>query len=297
MEKILIIDDSRLQAQALKNILINDYLIETSQTGADGIEKAVTWNPSLILLDIVMPVMNGFEILARLRADENCKNIPVIMITSLSDVGNEEKGLTLGAVDYIIKPFTAGIVKARVNTHIQLYQYRKTIESLAMLDGLTGIPNRRYYDEQSKREWQRAMRKGTHLSVALLDIDFFKQYNDRYGHPSGDAAIKIVAQTLKGCLRDRNDFAARYGGEEFVFIMPETPAKRGLELAQQICDEVRNQHIPHADSKISEYLTVSIGGMTVIPKENDDFSSYFKIVDAMLYNAKKKGRNTVIWAQ
>lgn len=295
MENILIVDDSVLQGTALKNILAQDYHVEVCLSGEDAIGKAAAIKPSLILLDVILSGMDGFETLLRLKEQELTKNIPVILITSLTDIGNEEKGLNLGAVDYIVKPFNAGIVRARVQTHMQLYTYRRAFETLAMIDGMTGIYNRRYYDERSRSEWGRAMKEQRPLSIGLLDVDYFKQYNDIYGHPCGDDILKKLANELTGRLRCNSDFAARYGGEEFVFLMSDTSEEQGRRIACDICQEIEKLKIPHKGSP-NGVLTVSIGGVSVTPHISQEYVEIFRTVDDMLYRAKKSGRNTVIWS-
>lgn len=295
MEKILVVDDSILQGTALKNILAGYYDVHMCQSGEEAIEKAAVLMPDLILLDVIMQGISGFETLAQLKEQACTKNIPVILITSLGGVGDEEKGLGMGAVDYIVKPFNASIVRARVHTHTQLYSYRKAFETLAMIDGLTGIPNRRYYDNQSESEWFRAMRDERPLSIGLMDVDFFKQYNDIYGHPKGDEALVKLAGYLSSHLRRAVDFAARYGGEEFVFLMPNTPGMHAKRIAGEICKGIEALGIPHKASQTGT-LTVSIGGITVVPAKGQNYASSFKIVDDMLYRSKKTGRNRVSWS-
>ena len=294
MESILIVDDSLLQATALKNILEEEYHIYTCRSGEEAIKEAEVLLPSLILLDIVMKGIDGFETLIRLKKQASTKNIPVILISSLTDMGNEEKGLNLGAVDYIVKPFNASIVRARVRTHTQLYSFRRTFETLAMIDGLTGIPNRRYYDDQSSVEWFRAMHDKQPLSVGLLDVDYFKQFNDLYGHPKGDDVLVEVAHSITDCLHCPRGFAARYGGEEFIFLLPNTPGFYGEKSAWRICRKIEALRIPHQGAPGS-VLTVSIGGITVVPSEEKNYVDYVQIVDNMLYRAKNGGRNTVVW--
>lgn len=293
MEKILIVDDSLLQGTALKNILIENYDVYMCHSGEDAIKEAASLMPSLILLDVIMQGINGFETLTLLKEQIFTKNIPVILITSLDDAGNEEYGLKLGAVDYITKPFKSSVVLARVHTHIQLYSYRKAFETLSMMDGLTGIPNRRYYDEQSESEWFRAMRDESPISIGLVDVDFFKQYNDIYGHPKGDEALKQIANYLN-TQRRTGDFAARYGGEEFVFLLPNTSGTLAKRIACDLCQGIEMLGIPHKASKTS-VITVSIGGITVIPAKGQSYDKSFKMVDDMLYKSKKTGRNKVSW--
>lgn len=294
MEKILVVDDSILQGTALKNILAEEYEVEMCCSGEEALERTAAFRPDLILLDIIMQGMNGFETLVRLKGQAATQNIPVILITSLDDAGNEEKGLRIGAVDYITKPFNAGIVRARVRTHMQLYSFRRAFETLAMIDGLTGIPNRRYYDDQCSLEWFKAMRDQRPLSIGLLDVDYFKQYNDMYGHPSGDQVLIRLARYLNGHMRQSGDVAARYGGEEFVFLLPDTPREEGIRIAREICQGIAAMRIPHKDSR-EGVLTVSIGGVTVVPGIEYQYSEYFQFVDEMLYRAKDNGRNNVAW--
>lgn len=294
MEKILIIDDSAVQAAHLKSILEEDYQITVVQEPEKGLEYASEQDFSLILLDVVMPGMDGFVLLKKLQEEVATRHIPVILITSLSDIENEQRGLTLGAVDYIYKPFHPLIVKARVNTHIKLYQYRKQVEYQSMTDQLTGIANRRRYERTSEQKWQEAIRLKVPFSICMMDIDHFKKFNDTFGHPAGDTVISSVAGTAGSYLRRNTDFLARYGGEEFVAFMMGDEAKPAFEQMCRVRRAVEELHIPHCGS-VSEWVTISIGGTTVRPKRGDSFGTYLKIADAMLYDAKRFGRNQVVW--
>ncbi len=295
MEKILIVDDSCLQAAQLKVILDEDYDITIAQTPEDGLSYASAGGYSLILLDVVMPGMDGFTLLKKLQEKIITQSVPVILITSLSDIENEHKGLMLGAVDYITKPFHPMIVKARVNTHIKLYQYRKQIERQSMTDQLTGLANRRQYDYHSARRWKEASRLQVFFSICMFDIDHFKAYNDTYGHPAGDKVIAGVAKTLASYLQRTTDFVARYGGEEFVaFLMGDSPQKAFAYL-KRIRQAVEDLHIPH-DPATAEWVTISIGGVTALPQNGSSYDAFLKIADTMLYDAKRYGRNRVVWA-
>ena len=294
MEKILIIDDSPVQAAHLKSILEKDYQITTVQEPQTGLDYAREQDFSLILLDVVMPGMDGFVLLKKLQEEVATRHIPVILITSLSDIENEQRGLTLGAVDYIYKPFHPLIVKARVNTHIKLYQYRKQVEYQSMTDQLTGIANRRRYERVSMQKWQEAIRLKVPFSICMMDIDHFKKYNDTFGHPAGDTVITAVAATAGRYLRRNTDFLARYGGEEFVAFMLGDSSKQAFEQMRRVRGAVEELHIPHSGS-VSEWVTISVGGTTVVPKRGDSFGTYLKIADAMLYDAKSFGRNRVAW--
>lgn len=295
MEKILIVDDSAVQAAQLKGILTDEYDVSVAQTAEDGLRRASSESYSLILLDVVMPGMDGFTLLKKLQEEIITQNVPVILITSLSDVENEQYGLVLGAVDYITKPFHAPIVKARVNTHIKLYNYRRQVERQSKTDQMTGIANRRRHDEYSVEKWKESVRLRTPFSICMFDIDHFKSFNDTFGHPAGDRVIASVAKTIASYLHRSTDFFARYGGEEFVAILLGDDSDRVFEYIKTIRQAVEDLHIPH-NPAVSEWVTVSIGGITIIPDAEKSYDFYLKIADAMLYDAKKFGRNRVVWA-
>lgn len=295
MEKVLIVDDSIVQAAQLKAILEDEYDVTVAQRAEDGLRWASEENFSLILLDVVMPGMDGFTLLKRLQEEIITQNVPVILITSLSGVADEQRGLILGAVDYIIKPFEPLIVKARVNTHIKLYRYRRQIEQQSMTDQLTGIANRRMYEQYSLTKWNEATRLHLPLSICMFDIDRFKVYNDTFGHPAGDKVIAAVAQTAASRLQRSTDFLARYGGEEFVALSLGEHSDQIFQYMKQIRQAIENLHIPH-DPSVSQWVTVSIGGVTIIPEKESKYDVYLKIADTMLYDAKKSGRNIVVWA-
>lgn len=295
MEKVLIVDDSLVQAAQLKAILEDEYDVTAVHTAADGLASASSGDFSLILLDVVMPDMDGFMLLKRLQEELITQQIPVILITGLAAIEHEQRGLTLGAVDYIVKPFHPLIVKARVNTHIKLYQYRKQVEAQSMTDQLTGVANRRRHDRYSAVKWQEAIRLQTPFSICMFDIDKFKVYNDTFGHPAGDRVIAAVAKTASGLLRRNTDFFARYGGEEFVAFVVGDDSSKSFEHLKVIRQAVENLHIPH-NPEISQWVTVSIGGVTVVPKTDSSYDTYLKVADTMLYDAKRFGRNQVVWA-
>lgn len=295
MEKILIVDDSALQAAQLKAIIDDEYDITLAQTAEDGLCKARNEEFSLILLDVVMPGMDGFTLLKKLQEEIITQSVPVILITSLSDVTHEHRGLVLGAVDYITKPFEPIIVKARVNTHIRLYRYRKQIEEQSMTDQLTGVANRRRYDGYSVTKWHEAARLKLPFSIGMFDIDHFKMYNDTFGHPAGDKVIAAVAKVVSSCLKRSTDFVARYGGEEFVMISMGDDADKMFKHMKKIRQNIEDLHIPHSPT-ISEWVTVSVGGVTIVPPSEKDYAFFVQLADTMLYDAKRHGRNRVVWA-
>lgn len=295
MEKILIVDDSAVQAAQLKSILNDDYDVSVAQTPEEGLRRASKEQFSLILLDVVMPGMDGFTLLKKLQEELVTQSVPVILITSLSDAINEQRGLILGAVDYIVKPFNPLIVQARVNTHVKLYQYRRQVEQQSMTDQLTGIANRRKYDSYSGPKWNEALRLGLPFTICMFDIDRFKVYNDTFGHPAGDKVIAAVARTAAAHLQRSTDFLARYGGEEFIALLMGDSSEKAFEHLKRIRQAVEDLHIPH-DPSVSEWVTISIGGVTVVPKADSSYAVSLKVADTMLYDAKNHGRNRVVWA-
>jgi diguanylate cyclase (GGDEF)-like protein len=251
--------------------------------------------PDLILLDVMMPDMDGYEVLRRLRADPQTAHVAVIFVSGLGRPEDEANGLKMGAADYIAKPFNATVVLARVALHLQLVRQRRMLERLANVDGLTELANRRRFDEVYAHEWQRARRNGSALSLALLDIDAFKQYNDRYGHPAGDRALRALARAVALCLRRPSDLAARYGGEELVLVLPDTGAAQARVLMDSVCTAVAALQIPHEASQVAPTLTISVGGATLADAGIETADELFAAADRHLYHAKQAGRNRVVW--
>lgn len=222
-------------------------------------------------------------------------DLPVIFVTGHSDEAAETLGLELGAVDFISKPINPRIVRARVKTHLTLKAQADVLRSRAFIDCLTGVHNRRHFDERLAAEWGRALRTGSALSLIMLDLDCFKLYNDRYGHQAGDQCLRRVASTLKASLLRSVDLVARYGGEEFVCLLPDTELDGALTLAQRLCQQVFDQQIEHADSSAAPVVTVSLGvcstrkgvGVPVTATANALLSE----ADVQLYRAKSNGRN------
>ncbi len=294
MEKILIVDDSFFQAAQLKSILDDDYDITIAHTPTDALFYAGAGTFSLILINVIMQGMDGFTLLKKLQEEDMTQSIPVILVSSFSDMQNEQYGLTLGAVDYITKPFNPLVLKARIQTHIRLYNYRKQAEYQSGTDHLTGIANRRQHDHYSVLRWNEAARLQVPFSVCMFDIDHFKVFNDTFGHLAGDKVLADVAKTVSSCLRRSTDFFGRYGGEEFVAFFLGDCADKASERLNDVRQSVEDLRIPHAPS-VSEWITVSIGGVTVVPRAENSYDSYLKIADTMLYDAKKSGRNRVVW--
>ena len=295
LQKVLIVDDDALNRQVLADLLKPDYTVLLAKNGVQTLERAVRHLPDLILLDVMMPDMDGYDVLRRLRADPPTAHIAVIFISGLDRPEDEATGLKMGAADYIAKPFNATVVMARVALHLEVVRQRRILERLAHADVLTGLANRRRFDEVYEVEWQRARRSGKPLSVAWLDIDCFKQYNDHYGHPAGDRALRAIARTASACMRRPGDLAARYGGEELVLLMPNTDAAAACELVSSTCDAIAALDIAHAGSIVAPMLTVSAGGATRASDSLETAAAMFEAADVQLYRAKNAGRNRVAW--
>lgn len=291
---ILIVDDTPTNIQVLAEALREDYRVKVATSGQAALDViAKQGAPDLLLLDVMMPKMDGFEVCRRLRQDPVTMRIPVIFVTAKSEVVDEEFGLRLGAVDYIAKPFYLPIVRARVQNHLNLKLKTDLLESMAMLDGLTNIPNRRRFNEALDVEWKRALRSNFSLAVIMLDIDFFKNYNDHYGHGAGDACLKKVALALAATASRPGDLVARYGGEEFIVLLPETDAEGARLLAEQLRSQVEALQIAHAHSSVSPGVTVSVGYASIRPDPTRKESELLDTADQMLYRAKELGRNRV----
>jgi len=293
---LLIVDDEKQNRTLLTELLQDDYQIILAKNGTQALERAEERLPDLILLDVLMPEMNGFAVMRALKNNDITRNIPVIFISALDSPADEEHGLDLGAVDYIAKPFHPPIVRVRVRNHLQAVHQRRLLERLAMIDSLTEIPNRRRFDEVFEQEWRRCLRNRTLFSLMIVDVDHFKLYNDSYGHAAGDLVLSRIALSLQTALKRPGDFVARYGGEEFVIILPEIDASGAHALAEQIRAQVEELQIPHAQVSAIPWVTISIGGATVMPTEDKADSEFFCRADSRLYDAKHAGRNRVCWA-
>ncbi|RCW75968.1 diguanylate cyclase [Pseudorhodoferax soli] len=293
-QTVLVVDDSALNRQMLTDLLRSDYAVISARNGEQGLELARQHQPDLILLDVVMPGLDGHEVLRLLKADGRTAVIGVIFITGLDSAAEEERGLRAGASDYVVKPFHAAVVRARVALHLQLARQRRLLEQLARIDGLTEIPNRRHFDGMLAQETARASRGGVGLALVLLDVDCFKQYNDHYGHAKGDRALQSIARVLQAGLRRPADLAARYGGEEFVLLMPDTDLDGAAGRAERLREAVEQLGLPHAWSDAAPCVTVSMGIAHAARSEDLSGAALLLQADRRLYVAKRTGRNRVV---
>jgi diguanylate cyclase (GGDEF)-like protein len=297
LQKVLVADDDAINRQVLSELLKPEYTVLLAKNGAQALELAARHAPDLILLDVVMPDMDGYEVLRRLRAEQQTEHISVIFISGLDRPEDEANGLNMGASDYIAKPFNATVVNARVALHLQVVRQRRMLERLANIDGLTELANRRRFDEVFAAEWRRAQGSDRPLSLALLDIDCFKQYNDHYGHPAGDRVLRSVARSAASFMRRPVDLAARYGGEELVLLMPDTYAAQARHLVGCLCQAIEQLTIAHGASVVAPVLTVSVGGATLSECGTESAAQLLEAVDHQLYRAKRAGRNRVEWRE
>jgi diguanylate cyclase (GGDEF)-like protein len=311
---VLVVDDNVTNLKvASEQLKAHDFEVLTARDGETCLERAGLAQPDIILLDVQMSGIDGFETCRRLKAHALTQNIPVIFMTVLTNVEDKLKGFAVGGVDYVPKPFQVEELLARVNTHVTIYKLQRELQAeirerkqaeqalrkanlelqrLAVLDELTQIPNRRRFDQYLQAQWEQA--NGSKLSLLMCDVDYFKRYNDNYGHPAGDACLRRVAQAISRTVGHSTDLAARYGGEEFAVILPETDAAGALRVAEFIQAEIANLNITHAHSDVAQHVTLSIGTATVVPDDSKNLQALIETADTALYEAKQQGRNRAI---
>ena len=292
--KVLIVDDDPLNRLVLEKTLQQDYDVFCVESGEKALTFLKTQTVDLLILDIVMPGIDGYEVLTKLKESATTSMLPVIFISANTSHDDEAKGLELGAMDYITKPFSAAIVRARVRNQLLIKQKNDLLEMLASIDGLTEIPNRRYLDENLAREWRRCRRDQTPLSVLLMDVDHFKRYNDCYGHRAGDDCLKQIAHALVGACERGSDFVARYGGEEFAAVLPNTSAKEAKSFANKLRNAVNDLNIPHKASLNADHVTISIGIATTENGQVYAEQTLLEEADLGLYQAKDAGRDQIV---
>lgn len=316
---LLIVDDRPENLLALECLLeplgIN---IVKAESGNEALACMLEHDFFLVLMDVQMPEMNGFETAELMRGSQKTRHIPIIFVTAISKEQQYVfRGYELGAVDYLFKPIESVILISKVKVFMEMYETSYTLkqqtklleqkieeliqlresnyklEKISNYDALTEIHNRRSFDEYISREWDRGIREKGELSIIMLDIDFFKQYNDTYGHLQGDDCLQQVAKGLSKCVSRSSDFVGRYGGEEFVILLPETHEEGAMEIAERARKIIEDLKIKHETSKIENYVTISLGVNTVIPTQDLNLKDFINNADGALYEAKKTGRNRV----
>ena len=308
--KVLIVDDSKVALKAISGY-IEDMGVHPllAETGKAAIELYSKERPDIVLLDIILPDTNGYEVAKEIRSLQGKDDwTAIIFLSAMSKDEDLARGIEVGGDDYIMKPAGSVVVQAKVRAMYRLVKMQRALVKLAdqlnvanlelqrlsMTDGLTGIANRRMFDQSLAREWRRCIRLKKPMSIVLLDVDSFKKYNDRYGHQAGDDCLKAIAGELARSAPRPADLVARYGGEEFVMTLGETDESGALWVANRLRQHVAGLKMPHEDSNHT-YVTVSCGVSSVLPSRDLSVDTLVKSADNALYLAKKQGRNTVVY--
>ncbi|MFZ5351590.1 MAG: GGDEF domain-containing response regulator [Bacillota bacterium] len=314
---VLIVDDRP------ENLLVMESLLDDlpcnvikANSGNDALSMLLTYDVALVLLDVQMPEMDGFEIAELMRGSEKTRDIPIIFVTAINkEQRSIFKGYELGAVDYLFKPVDPYVLKSKVKVFIELNRQKQLLqrqavlledkvnellelreanyrlESISNIDSLTGIPNRRSFDQYIGMMWSNSIREKSIISIIMIDIDNFKAYNDNYGHLQGDKCLKQVAKCISSTLKRPLDFAGRYGGEEFVVVLPGTDKNGAMLLGEEIRASVEKLGIRHEYSKTSAFVTVSLGAAAIVPDAESSISEFIDKADKALYLSKNEGRN------
>ncbi|WP_024897654.1 diguanylate cyclase [Brucella rhizosphaerae] len=290
---VLIVDDEVSNIEIMNAVLEDHYEICFATSGEQALEVARSVLPDLILLDVMMPGLDGYEVCLRLKNDRLLADVPVIFTTGLDDQEAEVRGLSLGAIDYVTKPINPVVLRARVSNHIELKRLRDQLAQMAVTDALTGLSNRRQLEVILAGEISRLAPAGAWLSVIMLDIDFFKLFNDTYGHPEGDRCIAMVAAALNRAVHKVSGMTARYGGEEFACVLPGAPPETALATAHEIQLQIQSLNIPHQSSEVSTNVTVSMGIASARTHPGKSGSLWLQQADHQLYTSKKSGRNQI----
>lgn len=312
--RLLIVDDDPGTVRLLIQILKDMGTIQFSTSGAEAVDLARAFRPDLILLDVEMPDMDGFSVCEKIKSDPAFEDVPILFVTAHGEVEFETRALAAGAIDFIQKPPNSAVVKARVRNYLALKQRTDQLRLLSAVDGLTGVANRRAFDAALDLEWRRACRTGDPLSLLMIDVDYFKRFNDTYGHQAGDDCLRAVAATLAAKAKRPGELVARYGGEEFVVLLPNCTGEQAGCLAETIRAGVADLKIPHLASDVASDVTISLGvacissvceaseahtrsnGICQIKETcKRGPADVIKAADGALYEAKRAGRNRVGW--
>ncbi len=311
---ILIVDDNPVNLDLLSGMLLDrGFRVRVATNGRRALSAAKSATPDLVMLDINMPEMDGYEVCRQMKGDDLTRNVPIIFISALDNALDKVKAFSTGGADYVTKPFQFEEVLARIEIQLKISRLQKEMEqknaemehanlqleranrmlrALSYLDGLTGIANRRHFEESLDQEWRRAVRSGAPLSLLMVDIDRFKALNDAYGHQYGDDCLRQVALTFSDTLKRAGDLASRYGGEEFAVILPATELSGAASIGEVIRARVEELAIAHDQSPFL-VVTVSVGAASCFPTESGASTSLIDLADRALYQAKHAGRNRV----
>ncbi|MFY1052863.1 diguanylate cyclase domain-containing protein [Ectopseudomonas khazarica] len=291
--KLLVVDDQPINIRVLHELFRPECDVFMATHGEQALTISRELRPDLILLDVVMPGMDGYEVCRRLKANPETSEIPIIFVTGKSHEDDEATGFELGAVDYIRKPFNALVVRARVINHLRLKLQGDYLRQMALIDGLTSILNRRGFDERFDAARAQAQREQKPLSLLMIDVDYFKRYNDQYGHLRGDQCLRDVAQALANTLNRPYDLVARFGGEEFAALLPDTDEAGARQVAERLQEAIKRLAIEHRSSDVATVLTLSIGSATLPPNAGASVEQHLNWADEQLYRAKAEGRDRI----
>ncbi len=310
---VLLVDDQMMVAEGIRRMLAGEEDIEFHYCAEPrkAVAMALEIRPTVILQDLIMPDMDGYTLVNEYRAEPATQNIPVIVLSTKEDPKDKSKAFERGANDYLVKLPDRIELVARIRAHSRSYlahqalretqakleQSNAELKKLTCLDGLTGIANRRRLDEFLRLECLRSARDDTPLSLILIDIDFFKPYNDHYGHLAGDECLRRVARGLDEAVQRASDLIARYGGEEFAVVLPSTDLNGAKRIANELCEKIRSLGIPHEYSQVADIVTISMGVVSRVACENLSPADLINLADAALYEAKESGRNRYIVAE
>ena len=304
LQRILLVDDDLVvRAKVSESLEEDGFEVILAKNGNDGIAAYQQHRPDLILVDAVMPILDGFEFCEQLK-NLGERLTPILMITSLDDNDSVDRAFASGATDYITKPINLPVLRQRVrnlvrqshlikNQLTELQQANQDLKLLANLDSLTKLSNRRGFDDYLQKEWDRMKRIKAPLSLIMCDVDFFKNYNDRYLHPNGDKCLVKVAMSMRSTVRRSGDLVARYGGEEFAIVLPNTDALGAVSVGENVRSAIKGLQITHEASAVCPYVTISVGVSTIIPNSENDFPALINAADRALYQAKSQGRDRV----
>ncbi|MCL2224282.1 MAG: diguanylate cyclase [Defluviitaleaceae bacterium] len=292
---ILVVDDSRISRSHLVRILQDDYLVHDAPGGVEAIQVAKAVVPDLILSDIVMPQMDGYEVLSRLREMRETKDIPVVFITSLDQEGDEAKGLELGAKDYITKPYNPTIVKLRIEVLLKMMEQVETIRELSLMDTVTKLPNRRYFEQRLTEEWQRAIEENRRLGILMIGVDTLRSFNTIYGYRCGDAMLAKMAEIVSNhALINPGDFAARWEYSGFIVLLQNVTDNECNTIGENIRKAVEDTTIVVSTEENTQ-VTISVGAVSASPADSEfNEQKFIANADSALYLAKELGRNKVV---
>jgi len=320
---VLLVDDQAMVAEGIRRLLADEPDIEFHYCSdpRQAVKKAVAVKATVILQDLVMPEIDGMTLVRFYRNNPTTRDVPIIVLFSKDDPTVKSDAFANGATDYLVKLPEKIELLARIRAHAKSYLTQKErdnafrtmekmqdqlsaindelahsnreLKRLSSMDGLTGLANRRQFDTTLEQEWQRAIRSELLLSLLFADIDYFKRYNDSYGHQAGDDCLKKVADSLQKTVHRPSDLVSRYGGEEFVIILPDTTSEGALAVAEKMLKHIDDLKIPHKNSDSADHVTLSIGVATLCPEEGSSPNELIEAADRVLYKAKDNGRNCI----